>query len=105
MLFDHLSYRQLPPLSINLIVRSSRNVCTPEGALLQKLLCSLKLKYALVVLQESVGIRLNQEPPRIYFKQKKTGGISFTSTCNLTKMDEKLVQTILHEYKVFFHLA
>ena len=50
-------------------------------------------------LQESVGIRLNQEPPNIYFKLKKTGGISFTSTVNLTRMDEKMIQMILHEYK------
>ncbi|KAK4874887.1 hypothetical protein RN001_014247 [Aquatica leii] len=32
---------------------------------------------------------------------KKGGGLSFNSTCNLTKVDEKLVQMILHEYKIF----
>lgn len=32
---------------------------------------------------------------------KKGGGISFNSTCPLTKIDEKLVQMILHEYKIF----
>jgi small GTP-binding protein len=50
---------------------------------------------------ESVGIRLNKPKPNIYFKIKKGGGISFNSTCNLTKVDEKLVQMILHEYKIF----
>lgn len=50
---------------------------------------------------ESVGIRLNQRPPNIYFKQKKAGGVSFNSTLNLTHIDEKLVQMILHEYKIF----
>merc|ERR1711974_444023 len=45
---------------------------------------------------ESVGIRLNQRKPDIYFKQKKAGGIKFTSTCALTRMDEKLVHNILH---------
>ena len=50
---------------------------------------------------ESVGIRLNQDPPNIYFKVKKAGGISFNSTVTLTKIDEKLVQMILHEYKIF----
>ena len=50
---------------------------------------------------ESVGIRLNQRKPNIYFKQKKAGGISFNSTCSLTRVDEKLVQMILHEYKIF----
>ncbi|CAB0032611.1 unnamed protein product [Trichogramma brassicae] len=50
---------------------------------------------------ESVGIRLNKRKPNIYFKIKKGGGISFNSTCILTKVDEKLVQMILHEYKIF----
>ena len=49
---------------------------------------------------DSVGIRLNRKKPEIYFKQKKTGGITFTATCNLTRMDEKVVRTILHEYKI-----
>lgn len=50
---------------------------------------------------ESVGIRLNKERPNIYFKQKKGGGISFNSTLTLTKCNEKMVQMILHEYKIF----
>ena len=49
----------------------------------------------------AVGIRLNQSPPNIYFKEKKGGGIHFNSTVTLTKVDEKLIQTILHEYKIF----
>jgi len=49
---------------------------------------------------ECVGIRLNVKKPDIYFKQKKTGGVSFTATCNMTNMDEKMVRTILHEYKI-----
>jgi ribosome-interacting GTPase 1 len=49
---------------------------------------------------ESVGIRLNREPPQIYLKKKKTGGLSFNSTLPLTKLDEKLVQRVLQEYKV-----
>jgi len=32
---------------------------------------------------------------------KKGGGLSFNSTCTLTRVDEKLVQMILHEYKIF----
>lgn len=50
---------------------------------------------------ESVGLRLNQRKPNIYFKQKKGGGLSFNSMCPLTKCNEKLVQMILHEYKIF----
>ena len=37
----------------------------------------------------------------LYFKIKKVGGLSFNSTCILKKVDEKLVQMILHEYKIF----
>ncbi|XP_073217919.1 developmentally-regulated GTP-binding protein 2 isoform X2 [Lepidochelys kempii] len=50
---------------------------------------------------ESVGIRLNKCKPNIYFKPKKGGGISFNSTVTLTQCSEKLVQLILHEYKIF----
>ncbi|KAB7506931.1 Developmentally-regulated GTP-binding protein 2 [Armadillidium nasatum] len=50
---------------------------------------------------ESVGIRLNKMKPGIYFKQKKAGGLKFNATCQLTRMDEKMVQMILHEYKIF----
>jgi len=50
---------------------------------------------------ESVGIRLNRKKPNIYFKHKKGGGLAFNAVCPLTKVDEKLVQLILHEYKIF----
>ncbi|XP_019613924.1 PREDICTED: developmentally-regulated GTP-binding protein 2-like isoform X1 [Branchiostoma belcheri] len=50
---------------------------------------------------ESVGIRLNKKRPNIYFKLKKGGGVSFNSMCPLTHCSEKLVQMILHEYKIF----
>ncbi|KAK9831969.1 hypothetical protein WJX81_004285 [Elliptochloris bilobata] len=49
---------------------------------------------------ESVGVRLNRRPPSIYFKKKKTGGISFSSTVPLTRMDDKLCHRILQEYKI-----
>lgn len=44
---------------------------------------------------ESVGIRLNRDPPNVFFKRKKTGGISFSSIGPLTHLDEKLVWRIL----------
>jgi uncharacterized protein len=50
---------------------------------------------------ECVGIRLNKKPPKIYFKVQKSGGIKFNATCTLTKVDLKLIQLILHEYKIF----
>ncbi|BDA44861.1 Developmentally-regulated GTP-binding protein 2 [Coccomyxa sp. Obi] len=49
---------------------------------------------------ESVGIRLNRRPPQIYFKKKKTGGISFNAVVPLSKMDEKLCHRIFQEYKI-----
>lgn len=50
---------------------------------------------------ENVGIRLNQTPPNIYFKKKSTGGVSFNSTVPLTHVDPRLIQTVLHEYRIF----
>lgn len=49
---------------------------------------------------EAVGIRLNKSPPNIYFKPKTSGGLSFTATCKLTHMSEKMAYNILHEYKI-----
>lgn len=49
----------------------------------------------------AVGIRLNQEPPQITLKVKNGGGVSCNSVCPLTHIDEKLVRSILHEYKIF----
>uniref|UniRef100_A0A182TCP9 Developmentally-regulated GTP-binding protein 2 n=1 Tax=Anopheles maculatus TaxID=74869 RepID=A0A182TCP9_9DIPT len=50
---------------------------------------------------ESVGLRLNKRKPNIYFKIKKGGGVSFNATCPLTRCNEKMVQTILHSFKIF----
>lgn len=47
-----------------------------------------------------VGIRLNQRPPNIYLKIKSGGGLAFNSTLPLTHCDERLVRSILHEYKI-----
>jgi len=49
---------------------------------------------------EAVGLRLNQRPANVYFKRKKTGGVSISSTCRLEQISEALVQQILHEYKI-----
>eukprot|EP00117_Sycon_ciliatum_P045359 scpid71279/ scgid32613/ Developmentally-regulated GTP-binding protein 2 len=50
---------------------------------------------------EAVGIRLNRRKPNIYFKPKKGGGLSITSTVPLTHLNDKLINLILHEYKIF----
>lgn len=52
---------------------------------------------------ESVGLRLNKTPADISYKEKKTGGIKFSSTVKLTKLGndpEKTVISILREYRV-----
>lgn len=48
----------------------------------------------------STGIRLNKERPRIIVKPQKTGGLHFSSSAPLTKIDEKMVRTIMQEYKL-----
>lgn len=49
---------------------------------------------------ESVGIRVNRPPPNIYFKLKKTGGVTFNSTVELTHINEKLVRDILQMHRI-----
>uniref|UniRef100_K3WK78 OBG-type G domain-containing protein n=1 Tax=Globisporangium ultimum (strain ATCC 200006 / CBS 805.95 / DAOM BR144) TaxID=431595 RepID=K3WK78_GLOUD len=52
---------------------------------------------------ETVGLRLNKNPPDIYFRKKNGGGITFNSTVQLTKLGDdpyKTVYRILHEYKL-----
>ncbi|KAG0367847.1 P-loop containing nucleoside triphosphate hydrolase protein [Gamsiella multidivaricata] len=50
---------------------------------------------------EAVGIRLNTRRPNVYFKIKTGGGISFNATCKLTALTDKMVQHILHDYRIF----
>jgi ribosome-interacting GTPase 1 len=47
---------------------------------------------------ETVGIRLNQGRPNVAFKVKTGGGITINATVKLTKINEKMVQHILHDY-------
>ena len=51
---------------------------------------------------EAVGLRLNQTPPRIYVKKKKSGGVQVSDTVpgGLTKIDRKAIMNVLHEYKL-----
>jgi hypothetical protein len=46
------------------------------------------------------GIRLNQRPPDVRLKKKDRGGISISSTVELTKVDEIEIKGVLSEYKV-----
>jgi len=47
-----------------------------------------------------VGIRLNQRPPNVYFKRKKDGAVSVSSSCTLINITETDVRQLLHEYKI-----
>eukprot|EP01105_Mastigella_eilhardi_P006069 TRINITY_DN17675_c0_g1_i1.p1 TRINITY_DN17675_c0_g1~~TRINITY_DN17675_c0_g1_i1.p1 ORF type:complete len:390 (+),score=105.69 TRINITY_DN17675_c0_g1_i1:108-1172(+) len=49
---------------------------------------------------EGFGIRLNKEPPNISFRKKEKGGINFTHTVALSKIDEDTVKSICNEYKI-----
>jgi ribosome-interacting GTPase 1 len=50
---------------------------------------------------DAVGIRINRRRPGVTLRQKKTGGVSITSTCgDLTHLDVHQVRNILHVYKM-----
>ena len=50
---------------------------------------------------EAVGLRLNQQPPRVYIKKKHSGGVQVNNTVpgGLTRIDEVTVLKVLAEYK------
>lgn len=49
---------------------------------------------------EAVGIRLNQEPPNIYLKEKKAGGMKITFQAPPKNLDEKMLYNILRDYRI-----
>ncbi|KAI4115556.1 MAG: hypothetical protein LQ345_003867 [Seirophora villosa] len=49
---------------------------------------------------EAVGIRLNREPPNIYLKVKKAGGMKITFQSPPKSLDEKMLYNILRDYKM-----
>jgi small GTP-binding protein len=49
---------------------------------------------------ESVGLRLNQEKPHIALKITTKGGVMVNCTQKRTKMDDKMIKSILAEYKI-----
>ncbi|GBC07537.1 hypothetical protein RclHR1_07520001 [Rhizophagus clarus] len=49
---------------------------------------------------EGFGIRLNKQPPNIYFKKKEKGGINMTNTVPLTNLDLDQVKAVLSEYRI-----
>lgn len=49
---------------------------------------------------DAVGIRLNQDPPNIYLKQKKAGGMKITFQAPPKYLDEKMLYNILRDYRI-----
>jgi small GTP-binding protein len=49
---------------------------------------------------EGFGIRLNKAPPDIVMRRKEKGGISISKTCDLSRLDDDTIKSILHEYKI-----
>lgn len=49
---------------------------------------------------DGFGIRLNQKPPNVVFRQKKKGGVNYQSSVVQTELDGELVSQILREYKI-----
>lgn len=54
------------------------------------------------ILQElhAIGIRPNKRPPNISISKKMSGGINLSSSVKLTKVDEKMVKIVMHEYRI-----
>ncbi|KAF3396227.1 Ribosome-interacting GTPase 2 [Penicillium rolfsii] len=49
---------------------------------------------------DAVGIRLNKEPPNIYLKVKKAGGMKITFQTPPKVLDEKIIYNVLRDYKI-----
>lgn len=49
---------------------------------------------------EGFGIRLNKQPPNIYFKMKDKGGVNLQIMSKGCDLDPETVSSILHEYKI-----
>ena len=49
---------------------------------------------------EAVGIRLNEDPPNIYLKIKKAGGMKITFSAPPKQLDEKMLYNILRDYRI-----
>ena len=50
---------------------------------------------------ESVGIRLNQRMPDVKVTKTSTGGVRINASCTLSHLDDKLIESLLREYRIF----
>lgn len=60
------------------------------------------LQHKLIIEREldGFGIRLNKSPPDIIIRKKDRGGISVSSTCNLSMLDTETVKAVFAEYRI-----
>ncbi|RNA25774.1 hypothetical protein BpHYR1_053736 [Brachionus plicatilis] len=49
---------------------------------------------------EGFGIRLNKQPPNIYFKRKDKGGINLQTMSNDSELDLDTVKSVMGEYRI-----
>jgi ribosome-interacting GTPase 1 len=49
---------------------------------------------------EGFGIRLNKDPPNIYFKRKEKGGINLQTMSSNSELDLETVKSVLSEYRI-----
>lgn len=49
---------------------------------------------------EGFGLRLNKQPPNIYFKKKDKGGVNLNCMVPQSELDLETVKSILSEYKI-----
>ncbi len=47
-----------------------------------------------------IGIRLDQEPPKIFMTKKERGGVEISSTVRLTRLSKKMIVGVLNEYGI-----
>ncbi|MCX6773270.1 MAG: GTP-binding protein [Candidatus Micrarchaeota archaeon] len=47
-----------------------------------------------------LGIRLDEDPPKIYMSKKLRGGVEINSTVKMTKLNEKMILGVLNEYGI-----
>jgi len=49
---------------------------------------------------EGFGIRINKNPPNIKVTKKERGGASIIRLCDTPELDDSIIKSILHEYKM-----
>lgn len=92
-------YRKNKPLSHSLLLNLVARTCNLIFIVLD-VLKPLGHKRLIEYELEGFGIRLNKEPPNIYFKRKDKGGLNYQALVPQTSLDLETVKAILGEYKI-----